>query len=126
MALPFARDGREKVLGMCRPGGLSNAPPQEVGNLFVGKEDTLFAGKESPGRSVSRETVGLQISFSGLHLPFIQLVSGRSALYLVILAPSSGVSSSGMQLWRCLVDCMSHRNKLSGLHSVRCSRQGYR
>lgn len=42
---------------MCRPGGLSNAPPQEVGNLFVGKEDTLFAGKESPGRSVSRETV---------------------------------------------------------------------
>ncbi|DBB06761.1 TPA: hypothetical protein ACH3X3_009428 [Trebouxia sp. C0006] len=40
-----------------RPGGLSNAPPQELGNLFVGKEDTLFAGKESPGRSVSRETV---------------------------------------------------------------------
>ena len=45
------------LCGACRPGGLSNAPPQEVGNLFVGKEDTLFAGKESPGRSVSRETV---------------------------------------------------------------------
>ena len=47
-----------------RPGGLSNAPPQEVGNLYVGKEDTLFAGKESPGRSVSRETVSLWLSYS--------------------------------------------------------------
>lgn len=44
----------------CRPGGLSNASPQEVGNLYVGKEDTLFAGKESPGRSVSRESVSMQ------------------------------------------------------------------
>lgn len=41
----------------CRPGGLTNAAPQEVGNLYVSKEDTLFAGKESPGKSVSRESV---------------------------------------------------------------------
>lgn len=52
------------IVTPCRPGGLSNAPPQEVGNLYVGKEDTLFAGKESPGRSVSRETVILRLSYS--------------------------------------------------------------
>lgn len=76
-----------EVLGMCRPGGLSNAPPQEVGNLFVGKEDTLFAGKESPGRSVSRETVQLLLSVLPCTSAFhdrltrlkVQLVSGRSA-----------------------------------------------
>ena len=44
-------------LVICRPGGLSNATPAEVGTLFLSKEDTLFAGKESPGRSVSRDSV---------------------------------------------------------------------
>lgn len=59
------------IVAKCRPGGLSNAPPQEVGNLFVGKEDTLFAGKESPGRSVSREMVCLHYiccTFAVTHL----------------------------------------------------------
>jgi uncharacterized protein YbjT (DUF2867 family) len=40
-----------------RPGGLSNAPPQEVGNLYIGEEDTLFGDSSGPGKSISRDTV---------------------------------------------------------------------
>jgi hypothetical protein len=43
-----------------RPGGLSNEPPAEVGNLVVGKEDTLFGLPDDPGRAVSRDTVSDQ------------------------------------------------------------------
>lgn len=64
-----------------RPGGLSNAPPAEVGNLFVSKEDTLFAGKESPGRSVSRETVAQVLVESVLQSAasnkVIEIVAGK-------------------------------------------------
>ena len=42
---------------MVRPGGLSSEPPESVGNLVVGKEDTFFAAEGEPGRSVSRTTV---------------------------------------------------------------------
>ncbi|KAK9819986.1 hypothetical protein WJX72_004808 [[Myrmecia] bisecta] len=40
-----------------RPGGLSNKPPEEVGNLVVGPEDTIFARSSDPGKDVSRDQV---------------------------------------------------------------------
>jgi len=40
-----------------RPGGLAKEPPEEVGNLIVGKEDTLFGLDTDPGRRISRDTV---------------------------------------------------------------------
>ncbi|BDA48149.1 Protein TIC 62, chloroplastic [Coccomyxa sp. Obi] len=40
-----------------RPGGLSNKPPAEVGNLIVGKEDTLFGRPSDPGKDISRDLV---------------------------------------------------------------------
>lgn len=42
---------------LSRPGGLSSAPPEEIGNLIVGQEDTLFGEEGSPGRQISRDTV---------------------------------------------------------------------
>lgn len=42
---------------MGRPGGLSNKPPAEVGNLIVGKEDTLFGRPSDPGKDISRDLV---------------------------------------------------------------------
>lgn len=44
-----------------RPGGLSSEPPEAVGNLVVGKEDTFFAAEGEPGRSVSRTTVRAEL-----------------------------------------------------------------
>jgi len=64
-----------------RPGGLSNAAPEEVGNLYVSKEDTLFAGKESPGRSVSRESVAQvmveSLVQSGASNKVVEIVAGK-------------------------------------------------
>lgn len=40
-----------------RPGGLSNEPPERVGGLVVGAEDTLFGLPGEPGREVSRDSV---------------------------------------------------------------------
>lgn len=42
---------------MGRPGGLSNKPPAEVGNLILGKEDTLFGRPSDPGKDISRDLV---------------------------------------------------------------------
>lgn len=36
---------------------MKNAPPEEVGNLIVGKEDTLFGLPTNPGKDIARETV---------------------------------------------------------------------
>lgn len=44
-----------------RPGGLSNKPPSEVGNLIVGKEDTLFGRPSDPGKDISRDLVRLAL-----------------------------------------------------------------
>ena len=69
---------------ICRPGGLSNATPAEVGNLFLSKEDTLFAGKESPGRSVSRDSVSPSCSVrtSSLKLQCSHICVHMLQLYL--------------------------------------------
>jgi len=40
-----------------RPGGLSNEPPEKVGNLIVRGEDSLFGLDSDPGREISRDTV---------------------------------------------------------------------
>lgn len=40
-----------------RPSGLSNDPPSKVGNVVVGKEDTLFGLDGDPGREISRTSV---------------------------------------------------------------------
>ncbi|GBF98458.1 hypothetical protein Rsub_11103 [Raphidocelis subcapitata] len=40
-----------------RPGGLASAAPEEVGNLIVSGEDTLFGLDTDPGRQISRDTV---------------------------------------------------------------------
>lgn len=40
-----------------RPGGLSNETPENIGNIYVSKEDTLFGRDEDPGRSISRDSV---------------------------------------------------------------------
>lgn len=40
-----------------RPGGLSNEPPEAVGNLIVRGEDTTFGLDTDPGREISRDTV---------------------------------------------------------------------
>ncbi|KXZ53376.1 hypothetical protein GPECTOR_7g1272 [Gonium pectorale] len=44
--------------GRCaNPGGLSNDPESEVGNLIVSREDTLFALDSDPSSRISRDTV---------------------------------------------------------------------
>ena len=40
-----------------RPGGLSNEPPETVGELIVRGEDTTFGLESDPGREISRDTV---------------------------------------------------------------------
>jgi uncharacterized protein YbjT (DUF2867 family) len=40
-----------------RPGGLSNEAPENLGGLYVSKEDTLLGVDSDPGRSISRDTV---------------------------------------------------------------------
>ena len=46
----------------CRPGGLKNDPPSEVGNLILRNEDTLFAKKSDPATAISRDTVSLPLN----------------------------------------------------------------
>ncbi|KAL6751857.1 hypothetical protein V8C86DRAFT_2768786 [Haematococcus lacustris] len=40
-----------------RPGGLTNDPPEKVGNLVARPEDSLFGLETDPGRRISRDTV---------------------------------------------------------------------
>ena len=40
-----------------RPGGLSNEPPEAVGNLIIRPADTLLGLPEDPGREISRDSV---------------------------------------------------------------------
>lgn len=40
-----------------RPGGLSDKPADEVGQLVTAREDSLFALDTDPGRAISRDTV---------------------------------------------------------------------
>ena len=86
---------------LCRPGGLTNASPQEVGNVYVGKEDTLFAGKESPGKSVSRETV------SQLQSPVLVPIVGACshALEMPHEATDSAEHSRGGGLYASRLHC---------------------
>ena len=41
----------------CRPGGLSNDSAENLGGLYVSREDTLFGVDSDPGRSISRDKV---------------------------------------------------------------------
>lgn len=66
-----------------RPGGLSNDPPAKVGNLIVGKEDTLFGLDTDPGREISRDTVA-EVLVAALQQPsadnkVVEIVSNLSA-----------------------------------------------
>lgn len=40
-----------------RPGGLSNDTPEQIGNIYFSKEDTLFGLDGDPGREISRDSV---------------------------------------------------------------------
>lgn len=66
-----------------RPGGLSNDPPEKVGALVVGREDTLFGLDQDPGREISRDTVA-QVLVESLLQPgaankVIEIVSSSMA-----------------------------------------------
>jgi len=66
-----------------RPGGLSNDPPAEVGNLVVGKEDTLFGLPDDPGRAISRDTVAAvlvaALSQSSSSDKLVEIVAAKGA-----------------------------------------------
>lgn len=66
-----------------RPGGLSNEPPDAVGNLIVSGEDTLFGLPTDPGREISRDTVAA-VCVEALYQPaasdkVVEIVSSPSA-----------------------------------------------
>ncbi|EIE27205.1 NAD(P)-binding protein [Coccomyxa subellipsoidea C-169] len=66
-----------------RPGGLSNKPLAEVGNLIVGKEDTLFGRPSDPGKDISRDLVAAvlveAVTQPGASNKVVEIVSSKDA-----------------------------------------------
>ncbi|KAG2446883.1 hypothetical protein HYH02_008039 [Chlamydomonas schloesseri] len=67
-----------------RPGGLSNEPEPEVGNLILRREDSLFGLDSDPGRAISRDTVAA-VAVQAL----LQPAASRDKLVEVVASPSA-------------------------------------
>lgn len=59
---------------LCRPGGLSNDSPDNLGGLYVAKEDTLLGIDSDPGRSISRDKVLIALHLAQPKQPWVKVL----------------------------------------------------
>ncbi|PNW76633.1 hypothetical protein CHLRE_11g467755v5 [Chlamydomonas reinhardtii] len=67
-----------------RPGGLSNEPESEVGNVILRREDSLFGLDSDPGRAISRDTVAA-VAVQAL----LQPAASKDKVVEIVASPSA-------------------------------------